>query len=58
MSPRFVSDVRRREMSANIEEQKNDAKFGEQLNRSSSRKKLGANGKHDHAEEEVTNGSR
>jgi hypothetical protein len=45
-------------MRANIEEQKNDAKFGEQVNRSSSRKKLGANGKHDYAEEEVTNGSR
>ena len=41
-------------MRANIEEQKNDAKLGEQVNRSSSRKKLGANGKHDHAEEEGT----
>jgi hypothetical protein len=45
-------------MRANTEGQKNDAKIGEQMNRSSSRKKLGANGKHDHAEEEVTNGSR
>jgi hypothetical protein len=39
---------------ANIEEQKTDAKLGEQVNRSSRRKKLGANGRHDHAEEEVT----
>jgi hypothetical protein len=39
---------------ANIEEQKNDAKLGGQVNRSSRRKKLVANGRHDHAEEEVT----
>src|SRR6266576_3946156 len=50
---RLMSDVRSREMKADIEEQKNDAKLGEQVNRSSSGKKLGANGRHDHAEEEV-----
>src|SRR5262245_6647579 len=42
-------------MKADVEEQKNDAKLGEQVNRSSSRKKIGAHSGHDHAEKEVTN---